>query len=126
MTYYHQQVQRLQKEIYPKDYLTDRVVRSKQFIDNHFADAIDLEHIAGEASLSKFHFIRLFKKYYGRTPYQYLTGVRIAKAKELLKNGHSVSQTCYALGFNSLSSFTGFFRKTGGSTPQLYRRKKQL
>src|SRR5437868_4478592 len=114
MTFYAQQVRKLQKEIYPKDYLTKQVIRSKQFIDSHFSEAIDLEQIAREASLSKFHFIRLFKKYYGRTPYQYLTGVRIAKAKELLKNGHSVSQTCYALGFNSLSSFTGFFLKTGG------------
>jgi AraC-like DNA-binding protein len=126
MTVYHQQVQKISKTIYPKDYLTEQVIRSKHFIDTHFSENISLDDIAAEAFLSKFHFIRLFKKNYGRTPYQYLTEVRVAKAKELLQMGHSVSETCYLLGFSSLSSFTAFFRKVGGPVPLEYQRKKAI
>jgi AraC-like DNA-binding protein len=125
MTFYHQQVLNINNRLYPKDHLTERVIRSKHFMDLHFPDNLNMDQIAREASLSKFHFMRLFKKYYGRTPYQYLTSVRITKAKELLKAGCSVSETCYALGFDSLSSFTGFFKKTGGTTPYTFRQKKQ-
>jgi AraC-like DNA-binding protein len=124
MTYYHQQVQKIDRNIYPKEYLREKVIKSKSFIDTYFSENIDLDEIAREVFISKFHFIRLFKKYYGRTPHQYLTSVRIAKAKELLQTGCTVSETCYSLGFTSLSSFTGFFKKIGGLTPNDYRRKK--
>jgi len=124
MTFYHQQVKALHRTIYPKDYLREQVIRSKHFIDSHFSENISLDEIARDAALSKFHFIRLFKKYYGQTPYQYLTGLRIAKAKELLQTGLSVSETCYRLGFSSLSSFTGFFKKIIGLTPHGFRQKK--
>lgn len=61
----------------PKIYLYRRIVLAKLFIDEHYAEDIDLDAIAGEASFSKFHFIRLFKMAYGKTPHQYLTRVRI-------------------------------------------------
>jgi len=125
MTFYHQQVLKINASLYPKDHLTEQVIRSKRFMDLHFPDSLSMDQIAREASFSKFHFMRLFKKYYGRTPHQYLTGIRATKAKELLKTGLSVSETCYALGFGSLSSFTGFFKKATGTTPYTLRQKKQ-
>ena len=70
---------------YPKVYLYRRIVQAKLFIDSHYQESLDLEAIADEAFFSKFHFIRLFKDSYGKTPYQYLTYVRIEKAKGLLK-----------------------------------------
>jgi AraC-like DNA-binding protein len=73
MTFYCNQIIKINKGIYPKDYLTKQVIRAKHFIDKHFADNLDLDHIAGEAFLSKFHFIRLFKSCYSGTPYQYVT-----------------------------------------------------
>jgi AraC-like DNA-binding protein len=68
-------------ELYPKVYLYRRIVQAKLFIDTHYADKIDLEHISDEAYFSKFHFIRLFKSIYGKTAHQYLTFVRIEKAQ---------------------------------------------
>jgi AraC-like DNA-binding protein len=102
---------------YPKAYLYRRIVQSKLYIDENFADSIDLGQIADEAVFSKFHFTRLFKKIYGKTPHQYLTFVRIEKAKDFLKSGMAVHNVCYSVGFESISSFTELFKKMVGYTP---------
>jgi AraC-like DNA-binding protein len=105
---------------YPKLYFYRRLVQAKLFIDTHYAHKIDLENIADEAYFSKFHLLRKFKKTYGRTPHQYLVYVRIEKASQLLKSGQSVSEVCYAVGFESLSSFSGLFKRVMGVTPSAY------
>ncbi|PSL44723.1 AraC-like DNA-binding protein [Chitinophaga niastensis] len=105
---------------YPKIYLYRRLVQAKLFIDTHYADNIDLDNIADEACFSKFHFIRQFKNIYQKTPHQYLIVVRIEKAMELLKADIPVSEVCYAIGFESLSSFSGLFKRIVGITPSIY------
>jgi AraC-like DNA-binding protein len=105
---------------YPKQYLYRRVVRAKLFIDAHFSSAIDLDNIADEACFSKFHFTRLFKMIYGKTPHQYLTDVRINAGKELLAANNPVARVCYSVGFDSISSFTGLFRRRVGMTPAAF------
>ena len=96
------------------------MVQSKLFIDNNYADNIDLDNIADEANFSKFHFIRQFKKIYGKTPHQYLMAVRIEKAMLLLQKDIPVSEVCFAVGFESLSSFSGLFRRIVGVSPSSY------
>jgi AraC-like DNA-binding protein len=112
-------------ELYPKVYLYRRIVQAKLFIDANYADNLDLDNISDEACFSKFHFIRLFKKIYGKTPHQYLTVVRIEKAKMLLRNEIPVSEVCYAVGFESLSSFSGLFRRFTGLAPSEYGKQQQ-
>lgn len=73
--------------IYPKQYLYKRIVQAKLFIDANFVENINLNNISYEAIFSKFHFIRLFKKIYGKTPHQYLKSVRIEKAMEFMNKG---------------------------------------
>lgn len=113
-------IKKLLKEQYPKVYLYRRIVQAKIFIDEYYADDIDLDNISDEACFSKFHFIRLFKKIYGKTPHQYLIHVRIDKAANMLKNGGSATEACYAVGFDSISSFSGLFRKIVGFSPSVY------
>jgi AraC-like DNA-binding protein len=112
---------------YPKIYLYRRIVQSKLFIDKYYSGKIHLERIAGEAYFSKFHFIRLFKKIYGKTPHQYLSSVRMERSKELLREGTPVTETCFAVGFESVASFTTLFKRTVGQTPSTYQaRQHQL
>lgn len=111
---------------YPGIYLYRRIVQAKLFIDNHFADSIDLENIADEAYFSKYHFIRLFKKVYGKTPHQYLIHVRIEKARQFLRMNKSVTDACYLVGFESVSSFSGLFRRLAGSSPSAFLKHQQL
>ncbi len=109
---------------YPKMYLYKRIVQAKLFIDNNFCDKIDLDNISDESHFSKFHFIRLFKDIYGKTPYKYLTSIRIEEAKRHLKKGISVMECCFAVGFDSPSSFTGLFKKEVGFTPKEYQSRQ--
>lgn len=126
MTFYTKQIARFNKDLYSKDYLTQQVMAAKRFINHHFAEDITLGDISGSSFFSKFHFLRLFKKYYGQTPHQYLTAVRINKAKEFLQKGAVVSETSYSVGFNNLSSFSRLFKNSTGYSPAEYRRKKAI
>jgi AraC-like DNA-binding protein len=118
-------------EQYPKIYLYKRIVQAKLFIDKFYSEKIDLDNISDEAYFSKFHFIRLFKAIYGKTPHQYLTTVRIEKAQQLFQQGKSVSQVCFLTGYDSMSTFSGLFAKLTGKTPSQYisnfnQRKSQI
>jgi AraC-like DNA-binding protein len=111
---------------YPKIYLYRRIVQAKLYIDTHYAENIELDNIADEAHFSKFHFLRLFKSTYGRTPHKYLTYVRIEQAMKLLRQGETVSGACYAVGFDSISSFSSLFRKSVGVSPSEYYQQQQV
>ena len=126
MSFYSEQVLKINKAVYPNMYLVDQVKQAKYFIDIHFAESIDLNRIAFSAFYSKFHFIRLFKSIYGKTPYQYLIKVRIENAKHFLRLNYSVSNTCFQVGFDSITSFTGLFKKCEGNTPSEYQKQNKI
>ncbi len=112
-------------EQYPKVYLYRRIVQAKLFIDKNYAEKIDLSYISDEACFSKFHFTRLFKTIYAKTPHQYLTWVRIEKAQLLLREDKTVSETCFLVGFDSLTSFSGLFKRNVGMSPSSYQVQMQ-
>lgn len=120
MTFYKNEVGRLSKMLYPHDDLTKQIVASKLYIDKHFSEAVNLEKISAKAHVSKFHFIRVFKKYYGRTPNKYLQEVRIENAKRFLKKGRSIDWVCHNVGFKSKTTFITLFKKMTGKTPYIF------
>ena len=124
MSFYRDEVTRLNKTFYPHDDLTRQIKAAKLYIDKHFSEDINLDKIAGKALVSKFHFIRLFKRYYGRTPNQYLQEVRIEMAKKILLKRKNIDEVCNAIGFKSKTSFISLFKKMTGVTPLVYQNKK--
>ena len=112
-------------EQYEKIYLYKRIVRAKLFIDNHYADSIDLDNIADEAYFSKFHFVRLFKSIYGKTPHNYLVQIRMDNAKKLLSKNTSVLDTSLQVGFDSPTSFTAVFKRFVGKTPSEFQKEQE-
>ena len=89
--------------------------------------AIPVEEIARRVAVSPFHFIRRFDQVFGSTPNRYRARLRIERAKELLATGElSVTETCFAVGFESLGSFSASFKRAVGATPSQYRREKRL
>ncbi|MBX7124637.1 MAG: AraC family transcriptional regulator [Cyclobacteriaceae bacterium] len=110
-------------DLYEKQYLYQRMVRAKLYIDSHYAEPIDLRLIADHACCSKFHFIRLFKAIYGKTPHHYLSSVRLNHARILLAEGHTVAEACEAVGFESSTSFANLFKRTVSETPTAFQRR---
>ena len=124
MTFYRDEVTRLDKVLYPHNDLTKQIIESKNYIDKHFSEEINLDKIAGKALVSKFHFIRVFKRYYGRTPNQYLQEVRIEMAKKILLKRKSIDEVCDSIGYKSKTSFINLFKRMTGVTPLAYQNKK--
>ncbi len=92
------------------------------YISEHFAETIRVEELAARASMSLYHFIRVFKSETGFTPHEYILNVRMATAKYLLKNSRlTVKDICYAVGYSSESVFCGAFKRAAGVPPAQYR-----
>lgn len=98
-----------------------RIVAAKVYIDDNYQEPIDLELISQQAFLSRFHFHRLFRQVYKKTPHHYLTGKRMDKAKDLLANNKPVTEVCNEVGFESIGSFSVLFKKEIGFAPTYYR-----
>ena len=99
-----------------------RLARARRLIDECFHLPLDLDQISSEACLSRFHFLRLFRRAFNKTPHQYLTDRRIERAKELLSSSAlTVTDVCFEVGFESLGSFSTLFHKHVGYPPIAYR-----
>ncbi len=86
-------------------------------------ESLDLATLAGVARLSKFHFLRVFRRAVGATPHQYLTATRLRRAAARLREtSASVTAIAYDCGFGDLSTFNTRFRAAFGKTPSEYRR----
>ena len=102
-----------------------KIVMAKLYIDERFHEVIDLDGIAREACLSRFHFHRLFTRIYRVTPHQYLTRKRIEQARKALAGkALTVTEICTEVGFESIGSFSTLFKKTIGHAPNNYRRQE--
>jgi transcriptional regulator GlxA family with amidase domain len=95
--------------------------RARDFMDREYAEPLDVPAMARTALMSPSHFSRKFRAAYGETPYSYLMTRRIERAKALLRQGLSVTDTCLAVGCTSLGSFSSRFTEIVGETPSQYR-----
>jgi transcriptional regulator GlxA family with amidase domain len=95
--------------------------RSRDLMDRDYARPLDVPAMAQAALMSPAHFSRKFKAAYGETPYSYLMTRRIERAQALLRQGMSVTDTCFAVGCTSLGSFSSRFTEVVGQTPSEYR-----
>src|SRR5665213_4515800 len=95
--------------------------RARDRIDRDYAQPLDVPARARIALMSPAHFSRKFRAAYGETPYSYLMTRRMERAKALLRQGRSVTDTCVAVGCTSLGSFSSRFTEIVGMTPSQYR-----
>jgi len=95
--------------------------RARDLMDRDYARPLDVPAMARAALISPAHFSRQFRAAYGETPYSYLMTRRIERAKALLRQGMSVTDTCFAVGCTSLGSFSSRFTEIIGETPSKYR-----
>ena len=95
--------------------------RARDLMDREYAAPLDVPAMARAALMSPAHFSRKFRAAYGETPYSYLMTRRIERAKMFLRQGMSVTDTCFAVGCTSLGSFSSRFTEIVGETPSQYR-----
>ncbi len=101
------------------------IQRAVKYIHQHFSDEINLSRLAHEATLSKFHFSRVFKRHLGKSPMGYVTHIRIQKAKELLCNADlTVSEVAREVGFHDLGNFARHFRRLVRTTPRSFKERQ--
>lgn len=121
-TYYELQIDQLVRDHYLPQHLYVQVRQSKAFMKQYLAEKIELKAISSEAYMSRFHYIRTFRKVYGISPRQFLKDLRLNKAKELLKQGLEVARVCEEVGYDSITTFTNNFKKATGHSPKEYLR----
>lgn len=96
------------------------VRRAIEYIRERLADSIRLDDLAHHAGLDKFHLCRAFRAQIGMPPHTYLTHLRIAHAKELLRRGVRASDLAPLVGLYDQAQLTRHFRRLVGTTPARY------
>jgi AraC-like DNA-binding protein len=96
-----------------------RAVRDR--IDREYAQPLDVEALARGVHMSAGHLSRQFRLAYGEPPYSYLMTRRIERAMALLRRGDlSVTEVCFAVGCQSLGTFSTRFTELVGVPPSTY------
>ena len=125
MTFYEKKLTSIRDTVYSNDRQINTVIKIRNYLENNYNVNINMEVLSRVQWVSKYHLLRMFKKYYGLTPRQYLIDKRVEKSKEHLINGMSVTETCFAVGFESLGSFSTLFKTKTGKSPSEFQ-KEQL
>jgi AraC-like DNA-binding protein len=100
-----------------------RLLRARDRLQDAPADAPALIELASDIGLSRAHFLRSFAHAFGVTPHDYLTEVRLDRAKRALARGASVTEACFDVGFSSLGSFSRLFARRVGLPPRDWQRR---
>lgn len=104
----------------------EAVALARSYLSRHFRERITLDDLAARFSLNKYYLQKLFKRYVGSTPNEFLILTRINHAKEQLRaTTRTVSEIAQWVGVENPSHFINLFKKHEGVTPQIYRRQWQ-
>jgi AraC-like DNA-binding protein len=101
---------------------TRHLLRAKDLADIRYFEALSVADMARVAGLSRAHFSREFKRVFGEAPHQYLLTRRLERAAALLRTTDwPVARICFAVGLESVGSFTTSFQRVFGRSPTAYR-----
>lgn len=102
---------------------TRPITDAKRYIQQHYQEALRLEDVSSAAGFNATYFSTLFKKETGQNFMDYLTDLRIGKAKELLSgDGLSVQDVAEMVGYRDLKYFSKLFKKVTGVSPSDYKK----
>lgn len=101
---------------------THVVQTARTYFQAHFTDRVRLGAVADVCGVSRYHFIRVFRRIVGVPPHAYLVQLRVNRAQMMLATGSSVAHVAYACGFSDQSHLTRTFRKVVGIPPGRYLR----
>lgn len=96
------------------------------FVQGNLCSRIDLDTVAASAGLTKYHFLRTFKRITGLTVLEYIHTVRCRHARELLIGGASVKDAAIRSGFDNFSHFSSVFKKYTGTLPSEVKNQRSM
>ena len=97
--------------------------RVRQYLHEQYTQKLTLDMLSARYNISKYHLQRSFQQYFGQSPGEYLTQLRLTRAKELLRaTDLPVSEIAYRVGMENTSHFIYSFRTHEGTTPNKYRK----
>ncbi|MGI8316686.1 helix-turn-helix domain-containing protein [Halobacillus mangrovi] len=100
----------------------ETIIEAAMYAKNHYSEDISPDDMAEACGMSRYHFTRQFKQATDRTPIQYLTDLRINKAKELLQNTkYSTEEIAALIGYKNANYFNKVFKKVTETTPGKFR-----
>ncbi len=100
------------------------ITRARQYIQKHQADNLSLDEVARVARISPFYFCKLFRRVTGLNFTQYVSLLRVEKAKKLLLDSNlRINDICVQIGFQSLTHFNRVFKRVIGQSPTGYRKR---
>lgn len=99
----------------------DLLNRALLYIHQNYTSKIVLEDLAAAACCTQSHIAHLFKQYFQTSALSYINTIRINKAIQLFKEGQSVQEVAYAVGYSSLNNFYKYFKEQTGTTPAAFR-----
>lgn len=95
---------------------------ARLYIDEHYAEQIDILELSRLVGVSQQYLSRLFRTEMGVSPVKYINGLRIRKAKELISGTHlNISEVAFQVGFDSLYYFSRVFKQYEGISPSTYK-----
>jgi AraC-like DNA-binding protein len=100
-----------------------RLIRARDQLHDELQRGPTLEDLATTAGLSRAFLARSFADTFGVPPHQYLTALRLDRAKHILARGGSVTEACFEVGFSSLGSFSTSFHRRVGVSPREWQRQ---
>lgn len=100
-----------------------RLCRGRDLLASEYRSRVLLRQAARQACLSEFHFHRLFRAAFGETPHDFVTRLRMQRARQKLASGRTVTDVCLEVGYESLGSFSSKFRVHFGRSPVEFQRE---
>jgi len=128
LEFFAKQLSLLANQILLQDRVAEppQVARARQFIHDHCEDDLSLGGVARHAAISPFYLCKKFKEVTGLNFTDYVSRVRVEKAKQLLSDPNQrVSEIAYQTGFQSLSHFNRCFKRITGQSPTACRTERQ-
>ncbi|MBQ6322832.1 MAG: helix-turn-helix transcriptional regulator, partial [Lachnospiraceae bacterium] len=103
------------------------VSKAKNYILENYASDISLDDVSREVNVSPYYFSKLFKEEAGENFIEYLTGIRMEKAKQLLlQEGRSIKEIGMLVGYGDPNYFSRIFKKQTEMTPREFREKNSI
>ncbi len=98
------------------------LLKAQNYIHENIGTDITLDEISSQVSLSKYHFIRMFRQQFGITPHQYILNCRINRVRQALEAGSVLEDIVFDFGFSDLSHLNRRFKPVFGMTPRQYQK----